>query len=102
MRIAAGGGPPGGLGQEVTATDPIPQPGAAPVVQRTAPRERSAWERWLPGVDTLRHYQSAWLHHDLIAGLVLTSMMVPVGVAYAEASGLPGINGLYASIVALP
>jgi high affinity sulfate transporter 1 len=28
-------------------------------------------------------------------------MLVPAGVAYAAASGLPGINGLYATIVAL-
>jgi high affinity sulfate transporter 1 len=31
----------------------------------------------------------------------MTTMLVPVGVAYAEASGLPGINGLYATIVPL-
>ncbi len=35
------------------------------------------------------------------AGLVMTTMLVPVGIAYAEASGLPGINGLYATIVPL-
>ncbi|HTP31733.1 MAG TPA: SulP family inorganic anion transporter, partial [Candidatus Acidoferrales bacterium] len=35
------------------------------------------------------------------AGLVMTAMLVPVGIAYAEASGLPGINGLYATIVPL-
>jgi MFS superfamily sulfate permease-like transporter len=28
-------------------------------------------------------------------------MLVPVGIAYAEASGVPGINGLYATIVPL-
>lgn len=37
----------------------------------------------------------------LVAGLVITAMLVPVGIAYAEASGLPGINGLYATIVPL-
>jgi len=36
-----------------------------------------------------------------VAGLVLTTMLVPVGIAYAVASGLPGINGLYATIVPL-
>ncbi|MBS0642359.1 MAG: SulP family inorganic anion transporter, partial [Proteobacteria bacterium] len=35
------------------------------------------------------------------AGLVLTTMLIPVGVAYAEASGVPGIFGLYATIVPL-
>lgn len=59
------------------------------------------WMRWLPGVLTLRHYQSGWLVHDVVAGLVLTTMLVPVGIAYAAASGVPGIYGLYATIVPL-
>jgi high affinity sulfate transporter 1 len=42
-----------------------------------------------------------WLRHDLVAGVVMTTMLVPVGIAYAEASGVPGINGLYATIVPL-
>jgi high affinity sulfate transporter 1 len=50
---------------------------------------------------TLRHYEIAWLRHDVVAGLVLTSVLVPVGIAYAVASGLPGICGLYATIVPL-
>jgi len=39
--------------------------------------------------------------HDIAAGLVLTTMLVPVGIAYATASGLPGITGLYATIAPL-
>jgi len=31
----------------------------------------------------------------------MTTMLVPVGIAYAEASGVPGITGLYATIVPL-
>jgi high affinity sulfate transporter 1 len=57
--------------------------------------------RWLPGLLTLRGYDSGWLRHDIVAGLVMTTMLVPVGIAYAEASGLPGITGLYATIVPL-
>ena len=57
--------------------------------------------RWLPGLHTLRHYEIAWLRHDVVAGLVLTTVLVPVGIAYAVASGLPGICGLYATIVPL-
>jgi len=59
------------------------------------------WMRWLPGVLTLRRYDPAWLRHDIVAGLVLTTMLVPVGIAYAVASGVPGIYGLYATIVPL-
>jgi len=61
----------------------------------------SGWSRWLPGLRTLRTYHSSWLRQDLFAGLVLTAMLVPVGIAYATASGLPGICGLYATIVPL-
>jgi high affinity sulfate transporter 1 len=61
----------------------------------------SRWIRWLPGIETLRHYETAWLAHDVFAGLVLVTMLVPVGIAYAAASGLPGIHGLYATIVPL-
>jgi high affinity sulfate transporter 1 len=49
----------------------------------------------------VRAYDPSWLRHDIFAGLVLTTMLVPVGIAYAEASGLPGIHGLYATIVPL-
>lgn len=61
----------------------------------------SGWLRWLPGVQLLRNYDPSWLRHDLLAGLVLTTMLIPVGIAYAEASGVPAIYGLYATIVPL-
>ena len=61
----------------------------------------ASWQRWLPGLRVMRSYQPAWLRHDAVAGLVLTTMLVPVGIAYAQASGIPGIYGLYATIVPL-
>src|SRR4029078_10379248 len=61
----------------------------------------NGWKRWLPGLQILSHYEVAWLPHDLTAGLVLTTMLVPVGIAYAVAAGVPGIYGLYATIVPL-
>ncbi|MGO4330554.1 SulP family inorganic anion transporter [Cupriavidus sp. 2TAF22] len=76
---------------------PHPEPGRIP--RRVT--DHAGWGRWLPGLRTLRAYQAAWLRHDIVAGLVLTTMMVPVGIAYAVASGLPGIHGLYATIVPL-
>jgi high affinity sulfate transporter 1 len=56
---------------------------------------------WLPGLWVLRHYRRAWLASDVVAGLVLTAILVPAGMGYAEASGLPPITGLYATIVPL-
>jgi high affinity sulfate transporter 1 len=64
-------------------------------------RGRTGVLDWLPGLRTLRQYELSWLRRDVTAGLVMTTMLVPVGIAYAEASGIPGINGLYATIVPL-
>src|SRR4051794_16802115 len=58
-------------------------------------------KHWLLGLQILGEYKAAWFPHDVIAGLVLTTMLVPVGIAYALASGVPGIYGLYATIVPL-
>ena len=58
-------------------------------------------ERWLPGVQTLRTYQRSWLPRDVVEGIVLTALLVPAGMGYAEASGLPAIYGLYATVVPL-
>src|SRR5258708_7139070 len=67
----------------------------------SARSDGASWLRWLPGLRVMRSYQLAWLRHDAGAGLVLTTMLVPVGIAYAQASGVPGIYGLYATIVPL-
>jgi MFS superfamily sulfate permease-like transporter len=56
---------------------------------------KSAWIRWLPGLLTFGQYKVTWLVHDVVAGVVLVTMLVPVGIAYAVASGLPGICGLF-------
>jgi MFS superfamily sulfate permease-like transporter len=71
------------------------------IVRHATQANRTGWIRWLPGLITLRQYKSSWLRDDLVAGLVMTAMLVPIGIAYSEASGLPGINGLYATIVPL-
>jgi high affinity sulfate transporter 1 len=78
----------------MTPTDP-----RQPLFRSSGAAPAGDWQRWLPGVQTLRTYRLAWLRHDLGAGLVLTTILVPVGIAYAQASGLPGIYGLYATIV---
>src|SRR5437764_4600505 len=54
-----------------------------------------------PGLANLSSYRPAWLRHDVIAGLVLTALLVPQGMAYAELAGLPPITGLYTSILCL-
>ncbi|KVC85270.1 transporter [Burkholderia ubonensis] len=55
----------------------------------------------LPGLALLADYRRAWLGRDLYAGVALTAVLVPVGMSYAQAAGLPAVTGLYASIAAL-
>ncbi|WP_031331739.1 SulP family inorganic anion transporter [Williamsia sp. D3] len=55
----------------------------------------------LPGVATARQYRREWLRPDFTAGLVLTALLIPAGMGYAEAAGLPAYAGLYATIVPL-
>ncbi len=55
----------------------------------------------IPGVAVARSYRKAWLGKDLTAGLILTALLVPQGMAYAELAGLPPITGLYTSILCL-
>ncbi|MFN8620375.1 MAG: SulP family inorganic anion transporter [Chloroflexota bacterium] len=68
--------------------------------QGISPR-RARIERWAPGVRVIRTYQRAWLPKDIIAGIVLVTLLVPQGMAYAEVAGLPAITGLYTTIVCL-
>jgi high affinity sulfate transporter 1 len=55
----------------------------------------------VPGVAALRSYRAGWLRKDIVAGLILTALLVPQGMAYAELAGLPPITGLYTSILCL-
>ena len=57
--------------------------------------------RSMPGLNVLRAYQSRWLAKDVVAGLVLSALLVPQGMAYAELAGLPAVTGLYTSILCL-
>nr|WP_256979839.1 SulP family inorganic anion transporter [Burkholderia sp. AU16741] len=54
-----------------------------------------------PGAALLANYRRAWLSRDLYAGIALSAVLVPVGMSYAQAAGLPAVTGLYASIAAL-
>jgi len=55
-------------------------------------------KRWLPILASLRGYGVASFRADLVAGIVLSALMVPAGMGYAEAAGLPAITGLYATV----
>jgi len=71
-------------------------------IQRTeSPPRVNQIEKWVPGLRALRTYQRAWLPRDLVAGLVLSTLLVPQGMAYAELAGLPAITGLYTTVACL-
>src|SRR3954465_4655726 len=55
----------------------------------------------VPGVRLITTYRRRWLVKDLVAGGVLTSLLVPQGMAYAQLAGLPPITGLYTSFLCL-
>jgi high affinity sulfate transporter 1 len=55
----------------------------------------------LPGLRVLTGYRREWLPRDVVAGIVLTTLLVPQGMAYAELAGLPAITGLYTSVLCL-
>ena len=57
--------------------------------------------RHMPGIGVLHHYSRSLFMADLGAGLVLTAILIPIGMSYAEASGLPAIYGLYSTIIPL-
>ena len=74
-------------------------PAAHPRIKGSTPSV--GWRRWLPGLSAIRHYKIAWLRHDIVAGFALSAVLLPVGIAYAVASGVPPTSGLYATIVGL-
>src|SRR6478672_3656669 len=55
----------------------------------------------VPGARLVSTYRREWLVKDVVAGVVLTTLLVPQGMAYAELAGLPPITGLYTSILCL-
>ncbi|MFP5417388.1 MAG: SulP family inorganic anion transporter [Actinomycetes bacterium] len=59
------------------------------------------WERLVPGVGVLRHYDRSWLRGDLVAGATVTAYLIPQVMAYAQIAGLPPIVGLWGMIAPL-
>ena len=59
------------------------------------------WRTYVPGLAVVTSYQRQWLTKDVVAGLVLSALLVPQGMAYADLAGLPAVTGLYTSILCL-
>jgi len=70
------------------------------VATESAPR-LVGLSRAVPGIALVRTYRPSMAGKDVVAGLVVTTLLVPQGMAYAELAGLPTITGLYTTVLAL-
>jgi SulP family sulfate permease len=73
------------------------------VDQSSEQRQRNAslsqrLAHWLPGLRLVIAYDSSWWRHDLMAGLVVTLVLIPSAVAYADLAKCPPVAGLYAAL----
>ncbi len=61
----------------------------------------SSAQRWLPrSVECLRSYTAREFSHDLVAGLTVGLVALPLAMAFAIASGVSPQAGLYTAVVA--
>src|SRR5690554_7364399 len=57
------------------------------------------FKRYLPILTWLPHYNRRLGSADVVAGLIVTVMVIPQSLAYAVLAGLPAVVGLYASLL---
>ncbi len=50
---------------------------------------------WLSG------YPKSWFRHDLLAGVSVAAVALPIAIAYSQLAGVPPVYGLYASLLPL-
>lgn len=57
------------------------------------------FEKWVPGVKLVRNYRREWLRSDLVAGLSVAAVALPIGIAYSQLAGFPPVVGIYSCIL---
>ncbi len=62
---------------------------------------RRAIHRFVPGLAALGSYNPTWFRYDLVAGVSVAAVAVPIAIAYSQLAGVPPVYGLYASILPL-
>ena len=48
---------------------------------------------------TLRNYKKENLGKDILAGLIIMAVSIPISMGYAQIAGLPAVYGLYGSVL---
>src|SRR5262245_53122551 len=56
-------------------------------------------ETWIPGLKTARTYRREWFRSDLVAGVSVAAVDMPIGIAYAQLAGFPPAVGIYSCIL---
>ena len=67
--------------------------------QPEPPRILDRLSHWMPGLPELLSYNRKPLKRDLIAGLSVAAVSLPVGIAYAQLAGFSPVVGLYSTIL---
>src|SRR5262245_35174283 len=57
--------------------------------------------RVAPGLESLLGYDTANLRPDLVAGLSVAAVALPVGIAYSDIARVPAVAGIYSAIFPL-
>jgi len=57
--------------------------------------------RFVPGLVALGRYDRTWFRLDLVAGISVAAVALPIAIAYSQLAGVPPVYGLYASLLPL-
>jgi high affinity sulfate transporter 1 len=55
--------------------------------------------KWIPGLEILLNYKAEWFSKDMVAGLSVAAIALPIGIAYSGLAGFPPEVGLYSTIL---
>jgi MFS superfamily sulfate permease-like transporter len=75
--------------------------GARAVARARSVKRASRLTRVAPGLAALTRYDSRWLSKDVLSGVSVAAIALPVGLAYADLAGVPAIIGIYSAIFPL-
>ena len=62
-------------------------------------RSRLEKAKKLPPLASLKGYELGDIPHDIVAGLIIAALSIPIAMGYAQIAGLSPVYGLYASIL---